>query len=127
MANAAMGLPATDPGAPGPRRVEVRALRLDVAQQDSLRPRVPAGDRWLASDKASHLASCAFLTAGGFYFLHQEQDVARRQSLLLAGGVAFAMGIGKELYDRRHPPHVASWKDLLADVVGIGVAVLILR
>lgn len=84
-------------------------------------------DRWLAEDKAGHFASSAFVTAAGFYWLHQERDADRSKSLLLSAGVALGVGIVKEMYDRRHPPHVASWKDLVADLAGIGAAVLALR
>lgn len=94
---------------------------------DSLISRLRIKDGWLANDKAAHFAGSAFITAGGFYFLRQEQDVDRDKSLLLSGSVALVIGIGKEIYDRRRPQHVASWKDVVADVAGIGVALLILR
>jgi len=98
-----------------------------ASSPDSLNKKLAITDNWLSEDKAFHLASSAFITAGGFYFLHQEQDVEREKSLLISAGVSLAIGIGKEIYDRGKPKHVASWKDLVADVVGIGVAMLILR
>jgi len=94
---------------------------------DSLSYQSKMRDKWLAEDKAFHFASSAFITAGGFYFLHQEQNVERDKSLLLSAGVSLAIGIGKEIYDRGKSKHVASWKDLVADVAGIGLAILILK
>ena len=94
---------------------------------DSLNTKSTVRDKWLANDKAFHLASSAFITAGGFYFLHQEQNVKHDKSLLVSAGVSFAIGIGKEIYDRRRPKHVASWKDVVADLGGIGIAFLILK
>lgn len=98
-----------------------------ASSPDSLNNQSTIRDRWLAEDKAFHFASSAFITAGGFYFLYQEQDVARDKSLLISVGVSLAIGIGKEIYDRGKPNHVLSWKDLVADVAGIGVAMIILR
>jgi len=98
-----------------------------LASRDSLTSRLHIQDDWLTSDKAFHFASSAFITAGGFYVLHQEQDVERDKSLLISAGVSLAIGIGKEIYDRKNPKHVASWKDLVADILGIGVALLILQ
>jgi uncharacterized protein YfiM (DUF2279 family) len=105
----------------------VRAAFEPQANGDSSASRLPIQDNWLSSDKAFHLASSAFLTAGGFYFLHQEQEVERAKSLLISASVSLVIGIGKEIYDRRKPKHVASWKDLAIDVAGIGIAIFILK
>jgi len=98
-----------------------------TASPDSLNKKLAIRDNWLAEDKAFHLASSAFITAGGFYFLHQEQDVERDKSLLISAGVSLAFGVGKEIYDRGKPNHAASWKDLVANVAGIGLSLLILK
>jgi len=98
-----------------------------LASRDSLTSRPHIQDDWLASDKAFHFAGSAFITAGGFYFLHQEQNVERDKSLLISASVALAIGIGKEIYDRRHSGRHASWKDLLVGVAGIGMTMLILQ
>jgi uncharacterized protein YfiM (DUF2279 family) len=95
--------------------------------RDSLTNPLHTQDKWLASDKAFHLASSAFIASGGFYLLHQEQHVERDKSLLISASVSLVIGIGKEIYDRKNPKHVASWKDLAADVAGIGIAILILK
>ncbi len=98
-----------------------------LASPDSLNKKLAINDNWLTEDKAFHLASSAFITAGGFYFLHREQEVEHDKSLLISAGVSLAFGIGKEIYDRGKPNHVASWKDLVAGVFGIGVAVIMLK
>jgi len=103
------------------------ASQQTAADKDTSSSRIPVQDAWLASDKAFHLASSAFLAAGGFYFLHEEQNLERDKSLLISASVSLAIGIGKEIYDRRHPRHVASWKDLVADLAGIGLTILILK
>lgn len=97
------------------------------ASNDSLAIGSQQKDGWLSTDKAAHFAVSAFITAGSFYVLHQEQGFERDKSLLLSAGLALAFGIGKEIYDRRNSKQGASWNDLAADVVGIGVAVISLR
>jgi len=97
------------------------------AGNDSLVIGSQQNDDWLSSDKATHFVSSAFITAGGFYFFHQEQNVECDKSLLISASVTLAIGIGKEIYDRKNPKHVASWKDLVADIAGIGLAFLILK
>lgn len=118
-----MTQPSHAQNAPDPRLAPEKFL---PAVKDTLSSRPGIDDRWLAEDKAAHFASSAFVTAAGFYWLRQEQDIDRSRSLLLSGSAALVLGIGKEIYDRRHPRHVGSWKDLLADVAGIGVALLVL-
>lgn len=48
-----------------------------------------------------------------------------RPSRQIAAGNALALGLAKEIYDKTTRRGTPSWKDLLADVVGIGVAVLL--
>jgi uncharacterized protein YfiM (DUF2279 family) len=45
----------------------------------------------------------------------------------LAGGATFSLGIAKEFYDKSRSENHFSWKDLLADVVGIGAGFIILN
>ena len=65
------------------------------------------------------------LVAAQFYFLHQELDVKTAKSRQIAAGSAFAVGLAKEIYDQASGRGTPSWKDLLADVIGIGVAVIL--
>ena len=84
-----------------------------------------SGDRWLASDKAKHFLTSAFVETFSFSALR----VARvsKEGALVAASVATAgVGIGKELYDRKFGGD-PSLKDLTVDGVGIGAAVVLLR
>lgn len=65
----------------------------------------------IQSDKATHILLCYFITTIlPWYF---------------AGAVvAFGLGLYKEYEDYRTPGHVASWWDMLANVVGIVTGVL---
>lgn len=64
-------------------------------------------------DKMLHFAVSALIVI----------TVARFAPLWASATVAFGLGIGKEVYDIRHG--VASWKDLLADLMGVLYGLLI--
>jgi putative lipoprotein len=82
-------------------------------------PRV-AHDPWFGRDKWLHFAASA-VVQGGAYALFR-QDARYAVAAQRAAIVTAAVGVGKELYDWRHPArHDASWRDLAWDGVG-GVA-----
>jgi uncharacterized protein YfiM (DUF2279 family) len=83
-------------------------------------------DKWLDKDKFDHALMSAGLVAAQFYFLHQELDVNTAKSRQIAAGGALALGLAKEIYDQASGRGTPSWKDVLADVVGIGVAVMLI-
>lgn len=65
----------------------------------------------LQSDKATHILLCYFITTIlPWYF---------------AGAiVAFGLGLYKEYKDSTTPGHVASWWDMVANVVGITIGLI---
>ncbi len=82
-------------------------------------------DRWLAMDKFWHL-SASFATVGASHHLcanrlHWNEPVP--MSAALAG--TFTLGLTKEFCDLAGPNKHFSWKDLTADLVGIGLGYLV--
>jgi putative lipoprotein len=79
-----------------------------------------ADDAWLGRDKFLHFAASAVIQGAAYSVFHRDARytvAAQRASL-----VTVAVGVGKELYDWRHPAkHDASWRDLAWDGIG-GVA-----
>jgi putative lipoprotein len=73
-------------------------------------------DPWLGPDKALHFGVSAGLAAGGYAgaALVFEDEPPR---LLVGGGLALAVGLGKELLDLAGAGN-PSWKDLTWDVLG---------
>ena len=90
-----------------------------------LAPKKSPHDDWLGKDKFDHAIVSAGMVAAEFYFLHQELDVNTARSRQIAAGSALAAGLAKEIYDQVSRRGTPSWKDLLADVVGVGVAVIL--
>jgi uncharacterized protein YfiM (DUF2279 family) len=82
-------------------------------------------DHWLGKDKLDHAMTSAGLVAAQFYLYHQELDWKASKSRQIAAGSTLMIGIAKEIYDQTSRRGTPSWKDLLADLVGIGVAVIL--
>jgi uncharacterized protein YfiM (DUF2279 family) len=82
-------------------------------------------DKYFAPDKAKHFLAGMISTI--FIYKSVENHMSENQGRYLAGGVTFSLGIAKEFYDKSRPENHFSWKDLLTDVVGIGVGFIILN
>jgi putative lipoprotein len=73
-------------------------------------------DPWFGPDKALHFGASALLAAGGYGATALVSD-DRRVRLAVGGGVAFSLGIAKELWDLSGHGD-PSWRDLTWDAVG---------
>jgi uncharacterized protein YfiM (DUF2279 family) len=82
-------------------------------------------DAWFGKDKFDHAMTSAGLVAAQFYFLHHELEWKTSKSRQFAAGSALLGGIAKEIYDKVSRRGTPSWKDLLADLIGVGVAVVL--
>lgn len=82
-------------------------------------------DAWLGKDKVDHAMMSAGWVAAQFYFLHHELEWKTSKSRQVAAGSALLGGIAKEIYDKASRRGTPSWKDLLADLLGVGVAVIL--
>lgn len=83
----------------------------------------PSRDPWLGRDKVDHALVSAGLVAAQFYLLHQEFDWSNSRSKRIAVSSTLAIGIAKEIYDGASRRGTPSWKDLLADLAGVALAV----
>ena len=83
-----------------------------------------AEDPWLGFDKAQHLAFSFLWTLGTQYVAVNKGHLSEAQALPLSIGTSAAVGVSKEVYDLHSgPPNVFSYRDLVADGVGILLAV----
>lgn len=81
-------------------------------------------DRWLAMDKAKHVAFSFLWTLGTQYVAVNKGSLSEGQALPISIGTSAAVGLSKEVYDLRiGPTNYFSYKDLVADGVGILLAV----
>ena len=126
---------------PGHRDLVTRALRLIGARMRTLAAAAallvailltPASamaqhpaDQWLGADKVKHFFTSALIQSLA-YSVTQVTTKGSRSSLLFSASVATAaVGIGKEVYDRRSYGHF-SVRDLAWDAAGAGTASLML-
>ena len=114
------------------------SLHLCLASVDSTVPpistdnlvsayKAPSSDRLPANDKAHHFMTSAFLTGMSYYALKQELNFKDNVTTVAAGGLVLSIGFFKELYDGLSGKGTPSHKDLIADIVGIAVGLLILN
>jgi uncharacterized protein YfiM (DUF2279 family) len=81
-------------------------------------------DRWLARDKALHFAVSA-MVQGTAHTVLRANGFAYREASWTAGVTTLAVGVGKELWDRR-AGRVLSWRDLVADAAGGGTGAVVM-
>ena len=118
-------------GSPGRFALEVgpRAPPVLEAAEPGRPPSRPAGDEWIARDKALHLGASFLLTLSGQYLLTDKTALGDGDALPVAAGAALALGLLKEVADsrRERDPHFC-WRDLAADAAGValGAAVIAL-
>jgi uncharacterized protein YfiM (DUF2279 family) len=101
------------------------ALRIPLCRPLSRPPRAarPSEDRWLARDKARHVVFSGLWTLSTQYVLVNKADWSEGDALPLSVASSATVGLAKELYDASRPEGTVSGKDLVADGVGISVAV----
>ncbi len=100
------------------------ALRVEILVPPT-RPshRRSRSDRWLARDKARHVVFSGLWTLSTQYVLVKKADWSTGNALSVSVATSAAVGLGKELYDASRIDGQASGKDLVANAVGIGLAV----
>lgn len=101
--------------------------QIPAADSSDVKLALRANDPWLGKDKADHLMLSSALTAAQYYALHREAEMSSRRSLQAAVISTAAIGIAKEIYDATARKRFASKKDLIADVLGIALAVIVIH
>lgn len=96
-----------------------------VRDRDSL-PESSRGpsDRWLAPDKAAHVFA-GFWTAGAGYATASalDADASERRATVVTAGLC--AGLAKEAFDAFVQHERPSWRDLVADMVGVALLVAV--
>lgn len=82
-------------------------------------------DPWLGRDKASHLAMGLALVGFTYHLARLEGGMERVPARAAGLGTSVAVGLSKEVWDRRRPGGRFSYKDLVFDLAGAGLGLLI--
>lgn len=83
-------------------------------------------DSWFGRDKVHHFLSSAFLTTAGYYFSREEKGFSNFKSQQVGIGFSLSLGLLKEIRDGRQSYNSFSFKDMVANMLGIAVGVLII-
>jgi uncharacterized protein YfiM (DUF2279 family) len=94
------------------------------AQKPRFEPAMPyvAPDKWFAEDKLRHFAYSYVITAGTA--AAARTVTGRNESVAIGAAFGLAAGIAKEIYDKK-TNRSASFRDLLWDIAGVSVGVLV--
>ena len=82
-------------------------------------------DRFFAKDKALHIIHSAAIVGLSYHVYHCQLKNPPENSRIFSVSFTSLVGIGKEIYDGVSKKGTASWKDLLADGLGIIIGVLV--
>lgn len=93
--------------------------------QDSVK-HTQSADPWLSVDKFHHFTASAVLTGLGYYAASREAGCQESAAIQAAAGFSLSLGIGKECYDKKKKGRL-SYKDMIADILGIAVGVIIIN
>jgi uncharacterized protein YfiM (DUF2279 family) len=98
----------------------------DQKEQQAI-PVVPSKDSWFGPDKTHHFFTSAVMTGLGFVIINTATDRSVNSSLAISGTVTFSIGALKEIRDKHNKSGHASLKDMLANVLGIGLGILLMK
>lgn len=93
-----------------------------VLHADTLEVLAPP-EEWLARDKAMHVGASFLITLSSQYVYENKLELTQGEALPLSISTALSAGLLKEVLDSRrlNAPHF-SYRDLIADVVGVLLA-----
>ena len=122
---------AAAPSAVAQSSADLRAVMLFDHRGDFAHEPSPAvltdsvlADPWLGRDKALHAGFSFLTTLSAQYVLQAKLDASRDEALPVSAGVVLGLGLAKEIADSRRPNSpLFSKRDLVADAVGVALAV----
>ncbi|MBN1352425.1 DUF2279 domain-containing protein [candidate division KSB1 bacterium] len=84
-----------------------------------------SGDKWIGKDKIDHALASAFITSLSYMLLRDQMSYDNRAALYVSSSICFSIGAAKEIWDSQSKKGVASAKDLVWNIFGIGLGVFI--
>lgn len=84
-------------------------------------------DNWFGEDKAQHTVVSFILVWWGTMIHESAHQHGLNQDIRAGIGFSFTLGLAKEIHDSRKDGNRFSLKDLAADILGIGMAVLVIN
>lgn len=107
--------------------IPVFAGNPDSVRVDQSGQRPACRDHWIAWDKFHHFTTSALLVCAGSAGAHQTLGYRQSESEIWGIGISFSLGLSKEFHDMRQPGNHFCWKDVAADILGIGFGIWIME
>lgn len=82
-------------------------------------------DRWFVVDKVYHFAVSFSLVGSTYHLLANRIGIRKSHSTAETFAIVFGLGVTKEFYDASLPNEHFSYRDLIFDVLGIGLGYLV--
>lgn len=98
---------------------------IEVKRSKNTNPEVK--DDWIAIDKLQHFSYSLLISLGCQYVLVNKMNNTEKSSLLISSAFSFSAGMLKELNDQKGKNGFFSLKDMVANVGGIMVGVIIIN
>ena len=84
-------------------------------------------DDWIAIDKVQHFSYSLLISLGCQYVLVNKMNNTEKSSLPISSAFSFSTGLLKELNDQKGKNGFFSFKDMVANFVGIMAAAVIIK
>ncbi len=84
-------------------------------------------DPWLGFDKVQHFSFSCLITLSSQYMLVNKYKMEEKEAVYISAPLSLLVGISKEIGDKKKPKGFFSRRDLLADLLGIGVAMFLIN
>ena len=84
-------------------------------------------DGWIAIDKLQHFSYSLLISLGCQYVLVNKMNNTEKSSLPISSAFSFSTGLLKELNDQKGKDGFFSFKDMVANFVGIMVGAIIIN
>gem|GEM_PF-818262 len=82
-------------------------------------------DKWIAEDKFWHFGMSVALVGSSYHLFKCRLNEEKNRSTIFSLGGTFSLGIMKEFWDRSRPKGHFSYRDIVVNLLGIGVGYLI--
>ena len=84
-------------------------------------------DDWIAIDKVQHFSYSLLISLGCQYVLVNKMNNTEKSSLPISSAFSFSTGLLKELNDQKAKDGFFSFKDMVANFIGIMVGAIIIN
>ena len=105
---------------------EINTSTASSKRLDNMKNKAERVDKWFAIDKLQHFSYSCLVSLGCQYILVNKNSNTEEESLPISSALSFSAGLLKELNDNRGKNGFFSWKDMVANAVGIAVAAVII-